>query len=451
MKKKNYFQILLVFSFFTLSFTLLGNTVIDIDNLPELDNLDFNLKQSANMTEVFEWNQIWDNESSGFDLGIAFDSFNNIYVAGYTADEDEKINILKYNASGSLQFHIAWPTNQLELGTGVAIDSQDNIYFIAGNFNDTSSDYNLTLVKYNSSGYHQWNISWGGLSYEVAWDLAIDNSDNIYVVGNTWGYSNDLLIVKFNSAGDYLWNKTVGGTIPETGVDIVYDSSNNFYIIGTVSNYNQGTDNMFLFCFDQNGNYQWNTTWGNSLNIRGSGIALNSLNELFTVGTFNNTNSGNMDVIMVCFDNNGNYKWNKTWATLESEVGNSITIDSKDNIYITGVIANYTSQDADLLLLNYNNSGDYILDRIITGPPETAGINIKADTSDNIYVAGIIGNYSLNGYDIFLGKVNPEIFPESTPDENGKKIFGFDLILFLSIFFICSTVTIRKLRKSINK
>ncbi|GAH13732.1 unnamed protein product, partial [marine sediment metagenome] len=38
-------------------------------------------------------------------------------------------------------------------------------------------------VKYDSSGVQQWNSTWGGIDNEAGSGVAVDTSDNIYITG----------------------------------------------------------------------------------------------------------------------------------------------------------------------------------------------------------------------------------------------------------------------------
>ncbi|MFX1568683.1 MAG: hypothetical protein ACFFCV_09975 [Promethearchaeota archaeon] len=404
MKKKIFILMLFFFNFLTSSIALIDSNIFPSNILYLEQNLEFNPKLSANISDVFEWSTSWDNGSSEWGMKIALDSSNNIYVAGYKSGGfNERNLILKYNTYGQLQLNISYPTNQLEIGSGMGLDSQDNIYFTVGVFNE--SNYNLTLVKYDKFGKYKWNVSWGGIGYAQVWDLTIDNSDNIYVTGETGGIGGALFVVKFNSSGHYQWHEIFDGKNSEIGSDIIYDSSDNVYIIGTESNSSVGSSKMLIVSYDSEGNHQWNNTWDNSNFIAGSGIALDSLNNIYAIGSLNNTVSETADVVLVCFNNSGIYKWNQTWGTNEYDYGGGITLDSQDVIYITGAIVNQTSLKYSLFYLKYNNSGNLLLERKLTDFPDTGGFDIIVDSSNNVYITGIINNISTVGYDIFLGKV----------------------------------------------
>jgi len=101
-----------------------------------------------------------------------------------------------------------------DYGNDVTTDSSDNIYVTGStggglDGNTNSGNYDIFLLKYNSSGTKQWTKQLGTSSGDYGKGVTTDSSGNIYVTGDTWGGldgntnsgSNDIFLVKYNSSG----------------------------------------------------------------------------------------------------------------------------------------------------------------------------------------------------------------------------------------------------------
>jgi len=150
------------------------------------------------------------------------DSSGNVYVTGYTGGRLDgntgsgfyDVFVVKYNSSGTKQWTKQLGTSSWDIAHGVATDSSGNIYvtgYTKGGLdgNTSAGDYDLFVVKYNSSGTKQWTKQLGTSSDDRAYGVATDSSGNVYVTGYTSGSLDgntsagveDLFVVKYNSDG----------------------------------------------------------------------------------------------------------------------------------------------------------------------------------------------------------------------------------------------------------
>ena len=105
-------------------------------------------------------------------------------------------------------------TSSSDIANGVTVDSSDNIYvrgYTGGGLdgNTNSGNYDIILLKYNSSGTNQWTKQLGTSSSDLGEGVTVDSSNNIYVTGyteggldgNTNAGGKDVFLVKYNSDG----------------------------------------------------------------------------------------------------------------------------------------------------------------------------------------------------------------------------------------------------------
>mgnify|MGYP001487388290 CR=1 FL=1 len=123
-------------------------------------------------------------------------------------------------------------------------------------------------MKYNFSGTRQWTRLIGTSTEDWAYGVAIDNSSNIYVTGNTSGDlegtnagNGDVFLEKYNSSGTKQWTQQLGTSSSDIAKGVATDSSGNVYVTGVTSggldgNTSAGDTDLFVVKYDSDGNKQ---------------------------------------------------------------------------------------------------------------------------------------------------------------------------------------------------
>ena len=158
---------------------------------------------------------------------------------------------------------------------------------------------------------------------DYAEDVTVDSSDNVYVIGYTWGsldgHTNsgilDLFLVKYNSSGAKQWNQQLGTSSAERGRNVTVDSSNNIYVMGNTNggldgNTQVGNGDFFLVKYNSSGTKQWTQQMGTSSRDYGKGVAVDSSDNIYITGDTsgrldNNNNSGSQDIFLVKYNSDG--------------------------------------------------------------------------------------------------------------------------------------------------
>jgi uncharacterized delta-60 repeat protein len=354
-----------------------------------------------NHSGVKQWTQQLGTSSEDIGNGVTTDSDNNIYVTGSTAgglDNNtnsgrQDIILVKYNSSGTKQWTQQLGGSEVDVGNGVTTDSNNNIYVTGstalwysggsprGLDNNTSSGAtDMFLVKYDSSGSKQWTRQLGTSFGESGLGVMVDSSDNIYVTGNTDGGTLiqpspgevDIILVKYNSSGTKQWTKQLGTSSNESGYGVTVDNSSNIYVTGSTSgglyeNTNSGGYDVFLEKYNSDGNRQWTRQLGSSSTDQGTGVTVDSYNNIYVTGNTGGeldgkTNSGGGDIFLVKYNSSGTKQWTKLLGSSAADYGMEVTVDSSNNIYVTGYTAGgldgkTNSGGNDIFLVKYNSDG----------------------------------------------------------------------------------------------
>ena len=184
------------------------------------------------------------------------------------------------------------------------------------------------------------------------------------------------------------WETIVGSSLREFGYALEVDSNGKIFVACNVNN--NSSSNGSLFCFDNQGNYEWNVSWGGDGHDQAVDIAINSFDDIYVAGTYNN-GSGIPNAFVIKFDNSGNYLGNITWGGSYGDEVGSISIDSEDNLYITGTTSSFKIDgNSDTFIAKYNRSCNLIWNKVIPGGAGTsnAGIDLAIDDNNYVYLVG---------------------------------------------------------------
>jgi hypothetical protein len=456
---------------------------------------------------------------------IATDAYGNIYTTGiFTGTVDFDPNIGVYNLvsiSGSEDVFVSkidvngnfiWAKrmggSSDDTGYSIAVDDSGNVY-TTGDFFGTNIDFNpgsgvyylssggaldIFIQKLDKNGNFCWAKQLSSTNPDQSFSITLDDFSNLYITGyfdqtmdfdpsinsfNLNPINGEIYILKLDTAGTFKWAKQLGGTSNRTN-SIQVDKNGYIYLTGdftaggdfdpsinTFSLTPVGNEDVFIVKLDSNGVLKWAKQIGGSSRDIGTGIAVDSLSNVFLTGTFISptinfdtisfTKSGGSntysDYFVTKLDSLGNYLWIKIFGSIEDDEANSICLDKFGNLYITGRFRTTVDFDPSSSLFNLsagNNSAIYIqkLDNngsfiwagqmgYGTSWNYNSGNSILVDKNSNILTTGsfvstvdfdpnvgVVNLVGSGGYDIFIHKLNQGI---TVSLNNYTSIIGYTL------------------------
>lgn len=238
---------------------------------------------------------------------------------------------LTYNSAFSLGLNI---TDQ---GYSIAADAQGN-YYITGFhgywmdanplgtpfyiYNNGGQDF--YVAKYNPSGIMQWAFSLGGIEDDAALKIILDAGNNVYMTGrfkdtvdfdpgtgiaSRISHGNfDIFLAKYDNNGNFQWANTIGDSLSDQAFDVAVDgTTNNVIITGVYSSHHMDMD-------------------------PGSGThyIINNGNAAF--------NTGNCFVAAYS-QSTGAYQWAFNIGGFGGAGGNRLAVDITGNVYVGGTVS----------------------------------------------------------------------------------------------------------------
>lgn len=356
-------------------------------------------------TPALSWSTYYGGDGDEYAYTTAIDGSGNIFIAGNTS------------SSSSIATSSAYQ-------------------------NSMSGASDAYLVKFNSSGSRQWATYFGGSDYEEVYSIAADGDGNVYLTGlttsssgiatsfayqTTLGGDNDAFLAKFGGDGAILWSTYIGGSSDDVAYSLALDGNDYVYVagftkgdagIGTSGTHQPTTSGFdaFLVKFNSSGTLQWGTYYGGSSEEIGYSVKIDKYGYVYLGGTtgssdsiatdsvYQGTYGGSTDGFLAKFNGNGVRQWGTYYGGSGEEYLQSITIDSSSNIYCTG----YTSSTSgiassgalqtsmgggtyDSYLAKFNNNGALSWATYIGGSEDDAGFSLVTDDKGFVYFGGVSG------------------------------------------------------------
>ncbi|MFX1296886.1 MAG: SBBP repeat-containing protein [Promethearchaeota archaeon] len=258
--------------------------------------------------------------------------------------------------------------------------------------NNGKKNLNSNISMSNNGGC-EWNRTWDGYLQDTALDIKVDSSNNIYVTGvsnfKTVGGGQSLILLKYNSLGDLQWSRTWAVTGDTIGYGIAFDSLNNIYVVGT-SFPIMGSWPIILLKYNSEGELDWYRQHVIGDDSCGAGIAIDSSDNIYLSGW--DEIGGNQDILLVKCNSSGFIEWSRTWGGAGMDAAYRIALDSSNNIYLACTI-DFLGGNSDICLVKYDSSGNKEWHSTRHVGNFDMGWNVALDSSENIFLAGAVGDW----------------------------------------------------------
>ena len=363
------------------------------------------IKYDTNGNEL--WTARYNGLGNGYDYAAAIevDASGNVYVTGYSVGSGTSSDYatIKYDTDGKQLWVSRYngPGNGYDYAFAIAVDANGNVYVTGGSpGSGTSSDY--ATIKYDTNGNELWLARYNspGNSYDQAAAIAVDANGNVYVTGYSYsGTSSDYATIKYDTNGNQLWVARYDGrdNSYDLATDIAVDASGNVYVTG--GSYDSVTSNDYATIkYDTNGNQLWLARYNGPGNFSdsASAIAIDAGGNVYVTGISAGSYiylNEDYAYATIKYDTNGNELWvaryNYNSAVTSDDIATAIAVDANGNVYVTGRVG---ANDGEYYFLY-----DYATIKYVQGMPDLIIQSIETNPSipvpgENIVVTVTVKN-----------------------------------------------------------
>jgi uncharacterized delta-60 repeat protein len=280
-------------------------------------------------------------------------------------------------------------------GSSIGFGSSGNVYFFGDTASAGSGSNDFLLAQSDPDGSIQWQRVLGGASAETGKSVAVDNSENLYSLGNTstqGAGALDFLLAKYNSSGAIQWQRVLGGATNEFGNFVAVDSSSNVYAFGATQSQGAGSFDFLLAKYNSSGTIQWQRVLGSASDERGNSVSVDASGDVYFTGL----------TTLAKYNSSGTIQWQRSFAGMVDS--QSVATDSSGNVFINGFTSTAGPGARSMLIAKYNSSGTLQWQRVLGGSGDDRGTAIAADSSGNCYALGITDSDGEGNFDFLLAK-----------------------------------------------
>ena len=285
------------------------------------------------------------NNEEGYDViatndgGYAIIGSTGSYGAG-----DLDVLLVKLDSAATIQWSHVYGGAGSDQALSL-VQANDGGFVICGKTSGYGAgDFDVMLIKTDSSGNESWMKTFGGVSTERALNVSQTSDHGFILAGSTASYGQgdwDMLFIKTDSVGDTLWTKIMGGPNYDQGTDAEQTTDGGYIFSGRSASWGSGIQDGFLAKADANGDTVWSVVFGGTNWDEGMKVKQTIDGGYIVTGASTSFTNGGYDVYLNKIDSAGHITWSKLYAGVHTEATYDVLQLSDGGYIITGETDSY--------------------------------------------------------------------------------------------------------------
>ena len=348
----------------------------------------------------------------------------------------------------------------------VATDAAGNVYAIGvftgsvdfgGGAVSADGLDDVFVVKLDKTGAFGWLKRFGDADYQYGQGIVVDAAGNVLITGYFTGSvdfgggalasagNEDIFVAKLDPTGAHVWSKRFGDASDQNALSLAVDTAGNVVVLGYFNGAvdfgggvltSAGLEDIFVVKLSAAGGaHQWSKRFGDAMKQFGTGIAVDSADNILLAGSFSGsvdlgsgplTSLGSEDVLVAKLDAAGGYVWASRHGDSNEQNGVGVATDSQGNVLITGHFKGQLGFGGpvlsagaveDIYIAKLTGGGAHVWSKDFgDAANQQFGQAVAVDGEDNIVLTGYFSGAatfgagsvtSVDGRDIFAVKLDP--------------------------------------------
>ncbi|MFC1860188.1 PKD domain-containing protein [Chloroflexota bacterium] len=365
----------------------------------------------GNSTPDMEWDQTFGSIYNEGACSVHQTMDGGYILAGFTeinGMDNWDVYLVKADSSGNMEWEKTFGGNGYDIARAVQ-QTNDGGYLIAGATESYGSGLSqVYLIKVDTSGNIEWEKTFSGME---AFSLQL-TTDNGYIV--TGSSSSCVYLLKTDDSGNMEWEKQIGGDGSQHGRSVYQTADGGYAVAGLEVNVD-GIQDGYLVKTDASGNVEWEQTYNTDSKDDLFSVQQTTDGGYVMAGTTESYEMDIHDVYVIKTDVLGNMEWNQTFGGSGYDYGRFIYQTTDGGYTVAGTTDSYGAGLRDFYLVKSDATGNVEWEQTFGGVSYETDLSAQQTADGGCVMVGTTTSFGAGGYDAYLVKVAPEDSPNVPP------------------------------------
>ncbi|NQV19234.1 MAG: T9SS type A sorting domain-containing protein [Armatimonadetes bacterium] len=298
--------------------------------------------------------------------------------------------------------------------------TSDGGYIIAGRTESFGAgERDFWLVKTDENGNEEWNQTYGGSGWDGAHSVQQTTDGGYIIAGYTNSYGvgpKDFWLIKTDENGNEEWNQTYGGSELEHAYSVQQTTDGGYILAGWTNSFAYFSD-IWLVKTDEFGNEEWNQNYGHVTVSEGAASVQQTTDGGFILAGYKSFDLDESDFLLVKTDEDGNEEWNQTYGGIYNAGASSVQQTTDGGYIIAGGIDSYGGL-LDFFLVKTDGNGNEEWNQTYGGNSHESASSVQQTTDGGYIIVGYTNSYGAGQADFWLVRLDTEVSMEVNPLNN---------------------------------